>query len=66
MFDPTEEKVEQVRRALEDSQVPPLKTQPILNIICEEAEAYFSGAKSIEEVTPIIQNRVQLYLDERR
>ena len=66
MFDPTEEKVEQVRRALEDSQVPPLKTQPILNIICEEAEAYFSGAKSIEEVTPIIQNRVQLYLDERK
>ena len=65
-FGPTEEKVEQVRRALEDSQVPPLKTQPILNIICEEAEAYFSGAKSIEEVTPIIQNRVQLYLDERR
>lgn len=66
LFGPTEEKVEQVRRILEDAQMPSLKTEPILDLICEDAEAYFSGTKSIEEVTPIIQNRVQLYLDEHR
>lgn len=46
--------------------MPSLKTKPILDLICEDAEAYFSGTKSIEEVTPIIQNRVQLYMDEHR
>lgn len=34
----------------------------ILNIIQEEAEPYFAGQKSIEQVAEIIQNRVQLYL----
>lgn len=66
IFDPTVKKVDQVRHILEDAQVPSLKTRPILDLICEDAEAYFSGTKSIEEVTPIIQNRVQLYLDEHR
>lgn len=66
IFGPTKEKAEQVRHSLEDSQMPSLKTIPILDLICEDAEAYFSGTKSIEEVTPIIQNRVQLYLDEHR
>ena len=37
----------------------------IQNIIEEEAEAYFQGQKSAEEAAAIIQNRVQLYLDER-
>ena len=37
----------------------------ILNIIEEEAEAYFQGQKSAGEAAAIIQNRIQLYLDER-
>jgi ABC-type glycerol-3-phosphate transport system substrate-binding protein len=36
----------------------------IQNIIEEEAAAYFSNQKEIEEVCEIIQNRVQLYLSE--
>ena len=64
LFDPTEEKVEKVKVMLEDARFPPLRTEGILNIICEEAEEYFSGTKSIEEVTAVIQNRVQLYMDE--
>ncbi len=36
----------------------------IQNIIDEEAEAYFQNQKTLEEVTRIIQNRVQLYLNE--
>ena len=36
----------------------------ILNIITEEAEPYFSGQKTAEEVAKIIQNRAQIYLRE--
>lgn len=35
-------------------------------IIQEEAEYYFSGAKALDEVIDIMQNRVWLYLNERR
>lgn len=38
----------------------------ILNIINEEAQAYYSGAKSVEDVVKVIQNRVQIYVDENR
>ena len=37
----------------------------IREIISEEADAYFKGVKTAEEVAGIIQGRVQLYLDER-
>ena len=37
----------------------------IQNIINEETEAYLHDQKNIEEVCSIIQNRVQIYLDER-
>lgn len=36
----------------------------VLDIVQEEAEAYFTGDKTAEETAEIIQNRVQLYLDE--
>lgn len=38
----------------------------IQNIILEEAEAYFYGQKDIKTTVEVIDNRVQLYLDERR
>lgn len=38
----------------------------IWDIVEEEAEAYFAGTKSAEEVAKVIDNRVQLYLDERK
>lgn len=41
------------------------REDPIWQIIEEEVESYWSGAKSAEEVAYIIDNRVQLYLDER-
>ena len=37
----------------------------IIDIIIEEAGAYFSGAKTVEEITGVIQNRASLYLHER-
>ena len=51
---------------LEDARPLPIRTAPLLDIIAEEAEYYFDGTKSIEEVTAVIQNRVQLYMDETR
>ncbi len=62
--DITEEWVEAFMQAAEDTRALPIRTMPVLDIICDEAEDYFSGTKSIEEVAPIIRNRVQLYLDE--
>jgi len=34
--------------------------------IYEESQAYFAGQKDISEVTLLIENHVQLYLDENR
>lgn len=39
---------------------------PIYDIIYEEALPFFYGEKSAREVADIIDNRVQLYLDERK
>lgn len=38
--------------------------QDIIDIIDEDASAYFDGSKDLNTVVGIIQNRVQLYLDE--
>ena len=38
----------------------------IWDIVQEEAEAYFNGTKKAEEVAEVIDNRVQLYLDEKK
>ena len=40
------------------------RTKQVLAIIQEEAELYFTGDKSIEEISDIIENRVRLYLAE--
>ena len=36
----------------------------IINIVTEEASAYFSGQKSAQEVADIIQSRVSIYVNE--
>ncbi len=38
----------------------------LLNIITEEADYYFNGEKSAQEIAGIIQSRAQLYIDENR
>ncbi len=63
--DLTQEKVEDIKRCLEDVRPLPIRPKPIITIILEETEDYFSGLKSREEVIDVLQNRVQLYLNER-
>ena len=62
--DTSEEKQTEYRQAIETARPLPLRTRPILTIILEEAEDYFNGSKNGDEITKIINNRVQLYLDE--
>lgn len=38
----------------------------IMSIILEDAEPFFKGQKTVEEVTGIIQNRVNIYINENR
>lgn len=41
-------------------------SEDILNIITEDAEAFFSGQKSVQEVVEIIQSRAQIFVNENR
>lgn len=66
IYDLTEEKVDEIRTLLETSRALPTRVVPLITMINEDASAYFIGSKSIEEVVPVIQNRVQLYLNENR
>lgn len=43
-----------------------VENSEILNIINEEAAAYYSGQKEVDDVTDIIQNRAQIYVSENR
>ena len=38
----------------------------IINIISEEAAAYFDGQKTVEQVTEVIQSRISLYVMENK
>lgn len=62
--DVADEIIEEYTEMMEDTRTYSLRTAPILAIISEEAEDYFQGNKSPEEVSRLITNRVQLYLDE--
>ncbi len=62
--DLSEEKIAELRKTIEEAKPIPIRTGPIMDIICEEAADYFSGYKNIEEVRLIIENRVRLYLEE--
>lgn len=52
--------------AVEEARYQPVRTAFVLEIILNEAEDYFKGDKSVEEVIKVINNRVQLYLDENK
>ena len=65
-YDLTDSRVKELEEILEEARFLPVKTTPILEIIYDEAQDYFDGIKSIDEICVLINNRVQLYLDEIR
>ena len=64
LVDYTEEVMLDSIQVFETGKYCPTCTEEILNIIYEEAGAYFSGDKRKEDVIQIIQSRVQILLDE--
>lgn len=42
-----------------------MRRSPISQIVLEEAEAYFSGDKTLEEVTALMESRAEIYLSEQ-
>lgn len=62
----TAEGLEKIRELLLNAQVPKEgDLAQISDIMEEETHAFFVGDKSAEEVCAVLQNRVQLYLEER-
>lgn len=61
----TEEDAAEQLEIMETVHFLPLHTQAVLNIIYDEAKDYFDGLKPAELIIENINNRVQLYLNER-
>lgn len=40
-------------------------SSPVISIVAEEAEAFFAGDKTAQDVAEIIENRVKIYLSEQ-
>lgn len=62
----TKEQVDRIREMIDTAQPGKIMEEKLYDIIREEAQAYFDGQKSAEDVAALIQNRVQTYLDETR
>ena len=63
---PSRERVEEIAALIENVRALPYKTETILEIVLEEAQDYFDGVKEIPQVVDAVENRVGLYLQERR
>ena len=67
ILDPfTQEEVDEICNFIYSVNKTSYYDEAIYNIIEEEAGSFFSGAKTAAEVAPIIQSRIQLYVDENR
>lgn len=62
----TQEEVDQICRFIYTVNCTAYNNEEIRDIITEEAEAFFAGQKSVQEVADIIQSRAQIYVDENR
>ena len=60
----TKEQTDQVSAFLKSVTKPLYYNEDIINIVTEEAEAFFTGQKSVQDVVDVIQNRAQVYINE--
>ena len=65
-FEVSEQDISMIESLISDAAPGNMADQTVTGIINEEAEAYFSGDKTLEEVQKIIQDRVGTYLAERQ
>lgn len=61
---PTQEEVDIILGLIDSARPVSRSNEEILKIITEEAEAFFAGQKSVDEVTNIIQSRINIYVSE--
>ena len=62
----TQEEIDTVMDLIENVELSESTNSEIISIIEEEMDSYFAGGKSKEATVAVIQDRVQLYLDERK
>ncbi len=62
----TMEEVDKILSLLDGAVLTGGSNDEIISIIIEEAEDYFAGQKTVGEVSEIIQNRVNIYVNENR
>lgn len=62
----SQEDIDGVRYLIDHAKGGSAAGNAVSRIIEEEAGAYFAGQKSVDDVTALIQNRVQLFVDENR
>lgn len=62
----TKEDAEQLTNIIEGIDKVMNYDEKLMNIIQEEAESYFTGQKSVDEVADIIQSRAKIYVNESR
>ena len=62
----TQEQYDAILKLIDDTTSYLNYDQNVLSIISDEASAYFSGSKSVEEVSKLIQSRVSLYIQEQK
>ena len=60
----TQEEIDIVLKVLNEIQLEPESGREIMNIINEEAEAFYQGQKTVDQVAEVIQRRVKLYVNE--
>lgn len=61
----TDEDVKAVERAIENAKTVLYQKTAIIDIIVKEAQAYFEGAKSVDDVVSVINSSIQIYVSER-
>lgn len=63
----TKEEVDAVRELIASAdKLTGTVDEQLVNIVMEEAEAFFSGQKSARDAAAVIQNRIQIYVNENR
>lgn len=66
LYNPTEEEAKVLRGLYESVDSVIDYDSEFMGLILEEADAYFSGQKSFEEVSKVIQSRANIYIAEKR
>ena len=66
LFAPTEAQMDRFWKLYESTEQITGRNDALLDIICEQAQPYFAGDKTLEETAKLIQNRASLYVNENK